>query len=281
MGISNAMIQRGGFRFSKTKAESAEEQANPWLLLQRKADDAIPAILDANTAQWILKVGLGETIEVNNDNGEVVKLRIVALLQESVFQSEVLIAESQFLTLYPRQQGFSFLLIDAGDTDAQTLQAIEKQLSKSLVAFNMDVQTTASRLQGYLAVENTYLATFQALGGLGLILGAAGLAIILLRGVWERRAELALLQALGFRSGKLARLVLVENAFLLVLGLAAGTVSALLAVAPHLLGMPRYWPSRRIFWAWEHTYCGCGSRHCWFWCWPWVYCRRSWPSGPR
>jgi ABC-type antimicrobial peptide transport system permease subunit len=101
----------------------------------------------------------------------------------------------------------------------------------------MDVQTTASRLQGYLAVENTYLATFQALGGLGLILGAAGLAIILLRGVWERRAELALLQALGFRSGQLARLVLVENAFLLVLGLAAGTVSALLAVAPHLVGM--------------------------------------------
>ena len=64
-----------------------------------------------------------------------------------------------------------------------------------------------------------------------------GLAIVLLRGVWERRAELALLQALGFRSGQLAWLVLAENAFLLVLGLAAGTVSALLAVAPHLVGM--------------------------------------------
>ena len=46
----------------------------------------------------------------------------------------------------------------------------------------------------------------------------AGLAIVLLRGVWERRAELALLQALGFRSGQLAWLVLAENAFLLVLG---------------------------------------------------------------
>jgi ABC-type antimicrobial peptide transport system permease subunit len=57
-----------------------------------------------------------------------------------------------------------------------------------------------------------------------------------LRGVWERRGELALLQALGFRAGSLAWLVLAENAALLVLGLAVGTASALVAVAPHLAG---------------------------------------------
>jgi ABC-type antimicrobial peptide transport system permease subunit len=158
-------------------------------------------------------------------------------LQESIFQSEVLVSDANFLKLFPRQQGFSFLLIDTGDTDAKELPALEKQLNKSMAEFGMDVQTTASRLQGYLAVENTYLATFQALGGLGLILGAAGLAIVLLRGVWERRGELALLTALGFRSGQLAWLVLAENIFFLLLGLAAGTLSALLAVAPHLIGM--------------------------------------------
>ena len=58
---------------------------------------------------------------------------------------------------------------------------------------------TAERLEAYLAVENTYLTTFQALGGLGLLLGALGLAVVLLRSVWERRGELALLRALGYR----------------------------------------------------------------------------------
>jgi ABC-type lipoprotein release transport system permease subunit len=236
MSVPNDFIKRGGFHFGKTDAQSAEEKANPWLLLHRPSEDAIPAIVDANTARWILNVPLGGTIEVNNDKGEPVKLRVVALLQESIFQSEVLIAEKQFLTLFPRQQGFSFLLLDAGTDDAQKLQAIQRKLSKSMLEYNMDVQTTASRLQSYLAVENTYLATFQALGGLGLVLGAAGLAIVLLRGVWERRAELALFAALGFRTGQLAWLVLVENVFLLVLGLVAGIVSALLAVAPHLAG---------------------------------------------
>src|SRR5262249_12284914 len=93
----------------------------------------------------------------------------------------------------------------------------------------------AQRLASYLAVENTYLATFQALGGLGLLLGALGLAVVLLRSVWERRGELALLRALGFRRSALGWLVLAENGWLLALGLAVGAASAVRAVAPHLL----------------------------------------------
>jgi putative ABC transport system permease protein len=57
----------------------------------------------------------------------------------------------------------------------------------------------------------------------------------LLRSVWDRRGELALLRALGFRQTALGFLVLAENSFLLVLGLGIGTGSALLAVAPHRL----------------------------------------------
>ncbi len=236
MGVSAALINRGGFSFAISKAATDDEKANPWLLLNADAGDEIPAIIDKNTSDWILKVGVGGTLDTVNERGQTVKLRIVALLKESIFQSEIIISEKSFLKLYPQQTGFSFFLIDAGETDPEKLKIVEKQLAKSLEDFGLDVQTTASRLQGYLAVENMYLATFQALGGLGLMLGAAGLAIVLLRGVWERRAELALLSALGFRSGQLALLVLVENAILLALGLAAGTVSALLAVAPHLVG---------------------------------------------
>src|SRR5262249_3846257 len=87
-----------------------------------------------------------------------------------------------------------------------------------------------------LAVENMYLATFQALGGLGLLLGALGLAVVLLRSVWERRGELALLRALGYRHGALGWRGLAEDRFLLLLGLGVGTAAALLAVAPHLAG---------------------------------------------
>jgi ABC-type antimicrobial peptide transport system permease subunit len=58
--------------------------------------------------------------------------------------------------------------------------------------------------------------------------------VVLLRTVWERRGELALLRALGFRRTALGWLVFSENSFLLALGLVVGTATALLAVAPHL-----------------------------------------------
>ena len=49
----------------------------------------------------------------------------------------------------------------------------------------MEVNKTADKLAAYLSVENTYLTTFQALGGLGLVLGSLGLAVVLLRSIWE------------------------------------------------------------------------------------------------
>ena len=56
--------------------------------------------------------------------------------------------------------------------------------------------------------------------------------VALLRNALERRGELALLRALGFGRGRLGLIVVAEDALLLVLGLAAGTVAALPAVAP-------------------------------------------------
>jgi ABC-type lipoprotein release transport system permease subunit len=234
LGVPAALAHDARFAFSATIKASASEAANPWLLLEREFDDgAIPAILDANTAQWILKIGLGESLETIDEQGNNAKLRVVALLRESIFQSEMLIAERSFLRLFPRQEGFQYFLVETAPDQAE---AVRDALAAALAEQGVNVVSTVQRLQSYLAVENMYLDTFKALGGLGLLLGAAGLAIVLLRGVWERRGELALLRALGFGGGQLAWLVLAENIALLVLGVGAGAASALLAVAPHLAG---------------------------------------------
>jgi ABC-type antimicrobial peptide transport system permease subunit len=56
----------------------------------------------------------------------------------------------------------------------------------------------------------------------------------MLRNVWERQAEIALLRAIGFSAAGIRQLVLWENAFLLSWGLVAGAASALVAMTPHL-----------------------------------------------
>ena len=108
-----------------------------------------------------------------------------------------------------------------------------KALRENLGELGFDVRRTADVLAGYARVQNTYLATFQTLGGLGLLLGTFGIVTVLLRSVVERRSELAMLLALGLRRRQVVAMIVIEHGILLLLGLAVGSSAALVAVVPH------------------------------------------------
>src|SRR4029077_16502561 len=105
-------------------------------------------------------------------------------------------------------------------------------LESALSDYGFDVTSTAARLAAYHRVENTYISTFQTLGALGLLLGTIGLAAVLARNVLERRRELALLSAVGYRRFNLTVMILAENALVVIGGLAIGTACALVAIIP-------------------------------------------------
>jgi ABC-type antimicrobial peptide transport system permease subunit len=158
-----------------------------------------------------------------------VRFRIVAALEDSLFQSELVVSEENFLRLFPDTAGYRFFLLNTPPgKEEETTRLLEDSLSD----YGFDVQSAPARLAAFHRVENSYLETFRALGVLGLLLGTVGLAAVVMRNVLERRRELALLRAVGYRPRHLAAMVLAENLFLLVVGLATGTVCAAVAVAP-------------------------------------------------
>ena len=160
----------------------------------------IPVFGEANTVKWMLSKSLGDTIEITDGRGRPAKLRIVGLLQDSIFQGELVMAEKRLLELYPNMEGYSMLLAEAPPGKTEELRTL---LETAYADRGISIERSADRLKSYLAVENTYLSTFQILGGIGLLLGACGLGVVLMRSAWERRAELALLQAVGFRAASL------------------------------------------------------------------------------
>jgi len=240
LGAPEAMIQRGGFLFASSQAQTRQQQTNPWLLLNHVyVDGAIPTIGDESTVRWLLHLGLGQDLSITDDLGQTVRLRIIAMLSGSALQGEMIIAESRFLQLFPSVVGRSFFLIEArGDGAAELRKTLESALSD----YGMILVPATERLGRYMAVENTYLSVFATLGGLGMVLGTLALAAVLVRGVFERRTELAVLQALGFGRRALKWIVLSEHAALLLLGIAVGGSSAILAAAPHLRAQPESVP---------------------------------------
>ncbi len=222
----DSFLQSNRFAFSSSFEPTAEEQNNPWLLLNRRfADGAVPFIADANSTTYVLHVKPGEDLVL--PSGE--HLRLVATLANSVLQSELIISEENFLRLFPNEEGYRLLLID---TAPERAAAVSATLEDRLADYGVDVVPTSERLANFHRVENTYLSTFQMLGGLGLLLGTLGMAAVLLRNVLERRRELALLRAVGYNAGHLALMVIAENFFLLACGLLTGAVCAVMAIAP-------------------------------------------------
>ena len=239
LGAPAEFIQRGSLPFRQTLPLTPDERANPYRLLQRDlGPGVIPAIGDFNSAQWILHKSLGDDIPI----AEGVAVRLVGLLDGSLFQSELLIAEDRFAVHFPAREGYGYFLVET-EQPATVATALEKDLA----AYGLDATLSAERLRGFRAVENTYLATFQTLGLLGLLLGTLGLGILILRNVLERSGELAALSACGFRRTRLGAMLLYEHGFLLLAGEGIGSVAALIAVAPRLFDpTPLPWASLTI-----------------------------------
>jgi ABC-type antimicrobial peptide transport system permease subunit len=242
LGVPAAMVEyyndpsHTPFTWAISAAALPEERQNPWRLLsgEHSAREPVPVVIDQNTALYSLHLygGAGEVFEVTYPGEQKVEFKVLGLLSGSVLQGSLLIGEADFKRLFPQTSGYRYFLVAPPPDHAdQAAAALEEHLSDQ----GFDVQRSRDILADLMAVQNTYLSTFQALGALGLVLGTFGLAAVQLRSVLERRGELGLLRAAGFRKSRLARLVMLENLVLLFGGLAIGILAALVAVLPHML----------------------------------------------
>jgi hypothetical protein len=232
LSAPKAFAKEGRFSFaSSLDLHNASAGASPWRLLEaRLPDGAIPAIADVESARWIMHIGLGDAVTVNDEKGRERKLRIVALLDKGIFQAELLVGERNFLALHPSRSGYGRFLVDI--SAAGGAEPAAAAIRERLARFGPEVEPAAERLASFMRIANSYISAFQLLGGLGVLLGSVGLLVVLARAVVERRREIALMSAIGFRRRLVAWTLAAENAFLLGAGIFIGVAAAAVAVAP-------------------------------------------------
>jgi hypothetical protein len=233
--VAKGLDRRAGWELLHSGSSRREEALTaPSKIQNQKSEIAaeLPAIGDANSIQWALGKEIGDTIDYTDEEGRAFKLRLVGAVANSILQGSLLIDEAEFTKRFPGESGYRMLLIDA---PSNSVAQVSATLSRALQDAGLELTPAARRLNEFNAVQNTYLGTFQILGGLGLLLGSAGLGVVVLRNVLERRGELGLLAAVGFRRRLLHRLVLSEHGALLGVGLGIGIAAAAVAVLPAIL----------------------------------------------
>ena len=240
LGVTENFVSRfddadnPSFAFAATTATTDEEEANPWRLLNQPQDDgSIPVIIDKNTANYSLKIFMaGGTYEVSYDSGETVTFRVVGFLSNTILQGSLIISEENFREVFPTVSGYRYFLINSGsaegpqseDSSSDAIETLETRLGMQ----GFDARSADRTLREFMSVQNTYLSTFQSLGLLGLLLGTFGLGAVQMRSVLERTRELGLMRAVGYARSRLAQMILLENTWMLLIGLISGLTAVLI-----------------------------------------------------
>jgi len=209
-----------------------------WEVLQAGAGGAepLPAFVDENTLLWALQRRVGDVIDYTDENGRSFGVRIAGVLRDSIFQGYLIVDEAAFLARFPSHPGPTVFLVDAPAT--ADLAAVQGRLRSAAADAGGRVETTRDLLVAFHRIENTYLAIFNVLGTLGVILGSLGLAIVVARNLRERRGEFAVLAAIGLPPDVLGRMVRAEFGWLVTRGVVLGAAASALATAPVLPDLP-------------------------------------------
>jgi len=214
-------------------------EASVWALLKRPmTDDTVPVLAgDLTTVTYGLQgtadVHDGSVFVYTGEDGTTWRLRVVGALpvRTGVLQGSLIIDEAMFTRLFPSASGHGLWLVRDRSSSGENAAVVD-QLRRALGRHGGLVTSTHDRLQTLGAVESTYLDMFLVLGGLGVVLGAAGMGLIMMRNAAARRNELAILRAVGLSPRRILAYLAAEHVYVLCAGLVAGIVPALVAVQP-------------------------------------------------
>ncbi len=230
-------ISKGSFSFAVTL--KGIKESNPWETLNEPpVDETIYGIADQTVMQYGLMVKAGDTLKIRTESGQVLNVVLSAGLKSSVFQGFVLIGIENFNRYFPSVAGSQIFLADGNREMTDDYINI---LGDRLAEYGVHFEPAADRLASFFVVTNTYLSVFTILGAIGMILGVAGIGLILVRNFNNRRRDFGLMLAEGFSLRSIRRMIFSEHVIILIAGIITGLVSALVATRPSLIndaGLP-------------------------------------------
>jgi hypothetical protein len=220
--------------------------ASVWEVLEAELPDGTIPVLagDLTTVQYGLAAqtgaARGTVYTYISEDGREWRLRLMGALpvRTGILQGSLIMHRAIFTRMFPSTSGEGLWLVRSalGANEGQA------RLARVLGRHGGLVTPSLERLQMLGEVEATYLDMFLVLGGLGVVLGAAGVGLVVLRNAAARRRELAILRALGIPPRQTLSYLLAEYLYLLLGGLLAGVLPALVAVQPAMCNLGHAMP---------------------------------------
>lgn len=172
---------------------------------------------------------VGDKVSLQNPlTNEKRELTVAGILSTDFLGSGAWLSQDVVSTfLAPRAvQSRQYVRVAPGADPDQVAAAI----NGALIENGASARSFSSRVTELLASQLAIFSLLRGYLGLGLVIGIAGLGVVMIRAVRERRREIGMLRAMGFSSAIVRRSFILEAAFIslqgIVLGVGLGMITS-------------------------------------------------------
>jgi len=235
VGMSDAFMAESGFLFSQ-RAEGYDSDA---AIVEALRTQPNVAVIDTRAVPADGNLGSDETFftvsGITTDDTTFAPFAVEVADPESATPATVTIigvidskvsalyglhvSQATADTIFPDQGPGSWwvALADPGAADrmAKEIEAVLLPFGGQAVSIQDELEESQRQSRGFFAI-------IQGFMGLGLIVGVAAVGVIAFRSVVERRQQIGVLRALGYRRGLVALSFVFESALIVTIGVVAG-----------------------------------------------------------
>ena len=235
-GVDNFLLRSNGYGFtsflpsfvneSSGTREALTDRTSVWLSLRYNHTLAIVDRSAAGPNQFVpdesrLRVVPGDRIRAFDAAGRAVDLTIVGVLEQALqFTSGVFVDQDVVRAVFPAQERYTayfFQMAPSADVGA-----FRADLERVFFPYGLQTIDIREEIGRAFDASQQVLTLMEAYLGIGLLVGIAGLAVITLRAVVERRTQIGALRAIGFTRRMVLSVFLLEIALIAVLGVGIG-----------------------------------------------------------
>ncbi len=228
LGVDEAFIEENEFYFSNFSSEYNNEE-EVWNAIR---NDESLVIVDGTfgpqnaivttgpPSESSLSLSVGDVIKIKDKNDELVEKKVIGILDTT------LITGIYSYNVYVEQEFgintssvFLFSIKTGLDVDETA-----KELESAFLSNGMQTIVVKTVVLSIISTLNQFFYLFDAFMALGLIIGIAGLGIITIRSVHERRQEIGMMRAIGFKKKMVLSSFIIETSTIAIIGILIGTI---------------------------------------------------------
>ncbi len=164
----------------------------------------------------------GSTITITDFMGQnrTRTLQVIGIMDQSLFFQCIMIKKEIVKNEYGGADDLAVIKLGP----SENADTVAKEFEKSYLELGLQTFDMKGIINDILSITNSMMYLMEGFLGIGLLVGIAGIGIISYRNVIERRQQIGMLRAIGFKKSMIIKSFLIETSFITILAIFIGII---------------------------------------------------------